>query len=97
MTREEYIVMKQAGQLTLPCFYQYYSDHIHEARNQVPLSFEDFGIAFPQFMDKKHPMGKESTVREVMEYFDIKFGLAVVDGPETMPNPFKLYQQNKGL
>lgn len=81
MTKEEYTAMKQAGQLTLPCFYQYYADHIGEARNKTLLSFEEFGTAFPQFLDKMHPVAKEGKVRGVMNYFDTKFGLTTLDHP----------------
>lgn len=93
MTRDEYIAMKQAGQLTLPCFYQYYVDNIEVARDNRLRSFEEFGAHFPGWFDN-YPL-KDNSVRKVEAYFDGKFGLVKIDttGPGNW-NPFNLYTQN---
>lgn len=106
MTKEEYIAMKTAGQYSLPCFYQYYADHITEAQDSTLRTFEEFSAAFPAWWNQP-TVGFSSggIINRVQAYFDGKFGITRIDNVpkgegkavEDNWNPFGHYAQNNGL
>lgn len=82
MNKEEYIEMKKSGQFTLPCFYQYYLDHLHEARNTKEKTWAEFEAAFPIWWEQKASgFAKHNAASKVQSHFGAKFGLVQVNPP----------------